>query len=317
MVSTELKEVKPMNENERICHEKTPKGIQTALDTLVMNKPELSSLGLAFGPVMVAKAELTARLSENELDKPDLSESDLGRFSKGVPLFAITGLMDFYQEFKQAAHMILPPMAGAFPDIQPDIEAIKNNIADNNLDAGECVQAFMKNDTRTINALAFQADTTPDILRFILAQIVQPFKQIQARAFSPLIEDHDQWLHGHCPMCGAFAGIAGLIGEGGTRWLQCSVCAHEWRFSRHTCPRCDNKDHNFFEYIFDPNSPAKDKERVDVCKICSTYLLTIDLGRQIDPVNMDVAAMGMSELETQARKKGYSPQAEALWNSLW
>lgn len=304
-----------MNQNERICHEKTPKGIQAALDTLAMRKPALSSVVSAFGPVLVAKAELTARLSENEVKKPDLPELDWIRFSKGVHLFAITGLMDFHQEFKQAAHMILPPMAEAFPGIQSDIEAIESNIADNSLDAEMCVQAFAENNTRIINAFAARAGTGPDIFRFALAQIAEPFKQIQARAFSPLMEEHP-WPHGHCPMCGSFPTLAGLIGEEGRRWLQCSVCAHEWRFSRHTCPRCENTDQNLIENFFDRNSPVNDEEQVSVCKLCDTYLLTIDLRRHIDPVNMDVAAMSMIDLDIQTREKGYSPQAEMLWNLM-
>lgn len=304
-----------MNQNERICHEKTPKGIQAALDTLAMRKPALSSVVSAFGPVLVAKAELTARLSENEVKKPDLPELDWIRFSKGVHLFAITGLMDFHQEFKQAAHMILPPMAEAFPGIQSDIEAIESNIADNSLDAEMCVQAFAENNTRIINAFAARAGTGPDIFRFALAQIAEPFKQIQARAFSPLMEEHP-WPHGHCPMCGSFPAVAGLIGEEGRRWLQCSVCAHEWRFSRHTCPRCENTDQNLIENFFDRNSPVNDEEQVSVCKLCDTYLLTIDLRRHIDPVNMDVAAMSMIDLDIQTREKGYSPQAEMLWNLM-
>ncbi|WP_020587797.1 formate dehydrogenase accessory protein FdhE [Desulfobacter curvatus] len=304
-----------MNQNERICHEKTPKGIQTALDDLAVRKPGLSSLVSAFGPVLVAKAELTERLSEDEINKPDIPESDWIRFSKGVHLFAITGLMDFQKEFKQAAHMILPPIAEAFSGIGADIEAIERNIADDSLDADDCVQAFVKNYTRNITAFAARAGTSPDIFRFALAQIAEPFKEIQARAFSPLIEGH-QWPHGHCPMCGSFPAVAGLIGEGEARWLQCSVCAHEWRFSRHTCPRCENNEQSSLEYFFDQDSPAKDEERVSVCKLCNTYLLTIALRQPTGPVNMDVAAMGMIGLENQARGKGFSPQAAMLWNLM-
>ena len=164
-----------------------------------------------------------------------------------------------------------------------------------------------------ITAFAARAGTGPDIFRFALAQIAESFKQIQARAFSPLMEDHP-WPHGHCPMCGSFPAVAGLIGEEGRRWLQCSVCAHEWRFRRHTCPRCENTDQNLIENFFDQNSPVNDEEQVSVCKLCDTYLLTIDLRRHIDPVNMDVAAMSMIDLDIQAREKGYSPQAEMLWN---
>lgn len=304
-----------MNQNERICHEKTPKGIQTALDTLAVQKPDLSPFFGAFGPVLVAKAELTARLSENEVNKPELSESDWVRFSKGVHLFAITGLMDFEQEFKQAARMILTPMAEAFSGIRPDIEAINSNIADNSFGADECIHAFVKNDTRITNAFAARAGTSPGIFRFALAQITEPFKQIQARAFSPLIKEHP-WPHGHCPMCGSFPGVAGLINEESECLLQCSVCGHEWRFRRHTCPRCENNDQALFEYVSDRDSPAGDAERVSVCKLCNTYLLTIDLSKQVDPVNMDVTAMGMIGLEHQARDMGYFPSAEMFWNFI-
>jgi FdhE protein len=304
-----------MSQTERICHEKTPKGIQTALDTLAMRKPVLSSLISAFGPVLVAKAEVTARLSENEVNKPDLPESEWARFSRGVHLFAITGLMDFHQEFKQAAHTILSPMAEAFSGIQSDIEAIQRNIEDDSLDADDCVRAFVNNYTRNLNAFAGRAGTSPDIFRFALAQIAEPFKQIQARAFSAFMDDH-QWPHGHCPMCGSFPTVAGLVGEQGECWLQCAVCAHEWRFREHTCPRCENNNQSLFEHVFDQDSSAKDAERITICKLCNTYLLTIDLNGQSDPVNMDVAAMGMTELDIQAREKGYSPQSEMIWNLM-
>ncbi len=304
-----------MNHNERISHEKTPKGIQNSLDTLAMHKPELSSLVSSFGPVLLAKAELATHLTENQANTPDLTESDWLRFSRGVHLFAITGLMDFHQEFKQAARRILPPMAEAFPDIRLEIEAIERNIANDSLDAADCVLAFVKNHTQTINTFAARSGTTPDIFRLALAQVAEPFKEIQARAFAPLIEAH-QWPHGHCPMCGSFPSVAGITGEGDQCWLQCAVCAHEWRFRRHTCPRCENNDQNLFEFVFDRDSPDKDAEQVTICKLCNTYLLTIDLSGHSDPVNMDVAAMGMTGLDIQAREKGCSPQTEMLWNSM-
>ncbi|MCG8549254.1 MAG: formate dehydrogenase accessory protein FdhE [Desulfobacterales bacterium] len=304
-----------MNHNERISHEKTAQGIQAALDTLAMHKPELSPLVSSFGPVLVAKAEMASHLTENQVNEPDLTESDWARFSRGVHLFAITGLMDFQQAFKQAARMILPSMAEAFPDIRLEIEAIERNIADDSLDAADCVLAFMKNDTRNINTFAALSGTTPDIFRFAQAQVAEPFKEIQARAFAPLIEAH-QWPHGHCPMCGSLPSVAGIIGEGEQCWLQCAVCAHEWRFRSRTCPRCENNNQNLFEFVFDQESPAKDAERVTICKLCNTYLLTIDLSGHSDPVNMDVAAMGMTGLDIQAREKGYSPQTEMLWNQM-
>ena len=181
---------------------------------------------------------------------------------------------------------------------------------------GSASRRFAENNTRLVNALSARAGTSPDIFRFVLAQIAEPFKLIQARAFSSLMTDH-QWPHGHCPMCGSFPKIAGLIGkEEGERWLQCSVCAHEWPFRRHTCPRCENDNQTLLENFSDQDGPVNDAEQVTVCKICNTYLLTLDLRGNTDPVNMDVAAMSMTGLDLQTREKGYSPQAEMLWNLM-
>ena len=304
-----------MSQNERIRHEKTPQGIQTALDTLAEQKPALSSLISAFGPVLAAKAEVTAGLSENAVNTPDLPESEWARFSRGVHLFAITGLMDFHKEFKHAASTILSPMAAAFPGIQSDIEAIQRHIEDDSLVAEDCVWAYVQNFTRNLNVFATLAGTTPDIFRFAMAQIAEPFKQIQARAFSAFMDDHP-WPHGHCPMCGSFPTVAAITGEQEECWLQCAVCAHEWHFRSQTCPRCENNNQGLFEHVFDPDNPAKDAERVTICKLCNTYILTTDLRGQRDPVNMDVTALGMTELDIQAREKGYSPQSELIWNLM-
>ncbi len=304
-----------MNQKERICHEQSSKGIKRALDNLAARKPALSSLVSAFGPLLVAKAEFKETQPLKEAENTDFPEFDPERFSNGAPLFTLTGLLDFHQELTQAALMILPAMADAFPGIRTDIEKIKTSLADNSIDPVECVQAFVNDDTEKMEALAKQAGTTPDIFKFALTQIAGPFMEIQAKAFAPLIEDL-QWLHGYCPVCGSYAAIAGLIGEGGKRFLQCPACAHEWRFSRHICPKCGNKDHDSLAYFFDQNSPVKAGERVNVCNACKSYLLTIDLRQHIDPVNMDVAAMGMIGLAIQAREKGYFPLAETFWNSL-
>jgi len=69
-------------------------------------------------------------------------------------------------------------------------------------------------------------------------------------------------------------------------------------------------------HFFDQDNPAQSGERVDVCKACNSYFLTIDLRQRIDPVNMDVAAMGMIALDILAQEKGYSPLAATPWNLL-
>jgi len=304
-----------MKNNERICHETSSKGIQEALDTLAARRPALATLVTAFGPLLVAKAKFKESLPVPEAKKEDFPDFDPVRFSQGAPLFTLTGLMDFHPELKQAARMILPPMAEAFAGIKDDVERLEEKIEDDSIAPEDCVKAFVDDDTKKIDDLAARAGIPSEVFKFALAQMAEPFMEVQAKALSFLIEDH-QWLHGYCPICGSFAAVAGLIGEGGKRWLQCPCCAHEWRFNRNACPKCDNKDHDSLEYFFDQNGPVREGERVNVCNACKSYLLTVDLRQHIDPVNMDVAAMGMIGLDIQAREKGYSPLAATFWNSL-
>jgi len=304
-----------MTDKERIRHEKSPEGIQDALDALAARKPALATLVEAFGPLLVAKAKVRENLSVPKVAASEVPDFDPVRFSQGAPLFTLTGLMDFHPEFKAAARAILPPMAEAFPGIQKDVDTLAKKIGDDQIEPRECVRAFVDNDEKKIDGLAEAAGIPVQVFKFALAQNAGPFLEVQAKALAPLIGDH-QWLHGYCPVCGSFAAVAGLIGEGGKRWLQCPTCAHEWRFNRNTCPKCDNKDHDTLEYFFDQNNPVKAGERVNICKACNTYLLTIDLRQNIDPVNMDVAAMGMIGLDIQAREKGYCPLVATFWNSL-
>src|SRR5258708_6669417 len=78
------------------------------------------------------------------------------------------------------------------------------------------------------------------------------------------------------PFCGSKPQVAVLRpeGDGGKRFLLCSLCSTEWLFRRVLCPNCaeENKDHlpifiaEDFDYV-----------RVDACDTCRTYIKSIDL----------------------------------------
>jgi FdhE protein len=79
-----------------------------------------------------------------------------------------------------------------------------------------------------------------------------------------------------CPFCNArpVAGVLRGEGDGGKRWLLCSLCSTEWQFRRVLCPSCgeENKDklpiYTAAEFPF---------VRVDACDTCQTYVKSIDL----------------------------------------
>jgi FdhE protein len=300
---------------ERIRHDNSAQGIQKALDALILAKPELENIINCFGPLLVAKAAFKEACSLPEELKDHALSLNSDRFAKGEPLLTDIGLVDFHEDFKLAAQKLLPPMETAFVGIKEDIQKIAQGFADDSIDPRECVQAFVGGTSQALEKTATTIGTTPEIFNFIISQVAKPFMEMQSASLAPLIAGQ-QWLRGYCPICGSYAAIAGLVGEGGKRWLQCATCCHEWRFDRHTCPKCNDSDHTKHDYFFDKDSPAKAQERVDECHACKSYLLTKDLREHTDPVNMEVAALGMVSLDIRAQEKGYMPLASTLWNSL-
>ncbi len=79
-----------------------------------------------------------------------------------------------------------------------------------------------------------------------------------------------------CPICGARPQAAVLRpeGDGGKRFLLCSLCLTEWEFRRILCPVCDEGDYQKL-----PRYSAEDiaAVRVEACDTCHFYLKSIDL----------------------------------------
>jgi FdhE protein len=79
-----------------------------------------------------------------------------------------------------------------------------------------------------------------------------------------------------CPFCNArpVAGVLRGEGDGGKRWLLCSLCATEWQYRRVLCPGCGEENKDKLPIYTAAEFPAA---RVDACDTCQTYLKSIDL----------------------------------------
>ena len=79
-----------------------------------------------------------------------------------------------------------------------------------------------------------------------------------------------------CPFCNArpVAGVLRGEGDGGKRWLLCSLCSTEWAYRRVVCPGCGEENKDKLPIYTAAEFPAA---RVDACDTCHTYLKSIDL----------------------------------------
>jgi FdhE protein len=79
-----------------------------------------------------------------------------------------------------------------------------------------------------------------------------------------------------CPFCNArpVAGVLRGEGDGGKRWLLCSLCSTEWQYRRVLCPGCGEENKDRLPIYTAAEFPAA---RVDACDTCRCYLKSIDL----------------------------------------
>jgi FdhE protein len=98
-----------------------------------------------------------------------------------------------------------------------------------------------------------------------------------------------------CPFCNGrpVAGVIRVEGDGGKRWLLCSLCSTEWQFRRVLCPGCGEENKDKLPIYTAAEFPAA---RVDACDTCQTYLKSIDLtkdGHAI-PVVDEIATVALN-----------------------
>ncbi len=108
---------------------------------------------------------------------------------------------------------------------------------------------------------------------------------------------------GECPRCGELPVCAALRpeGEGGKRWLICSLCFTGWEFNRIRCPYCGEEDQGRLPVYTAEQFPYI---RVEACDVCRRYLKAIDLTRNGLAVP-EVDEIAAAALDLWAVEQGY------------
>jgi formate dehydrogenase maturation protein FdhE len=98
-----------------------------------------------------------------------------------------------------------------------------------------------------------------------------------------------------CPLCASspMLGVLRIEGDGGKRFLLCSLCLHEWEFRRILCPTCGEETENKLPVYVAEQFPHI---RVEACETCRYYTRTIDLTKDghAVPIVDDLAALPLT-----------------------
>jgi FdhE protein len=107
-----------------------------------------------------------------------------------------------------------------------------------------------------------------------------------------------------CPACGEkpVAAVLRPEGDGGKRFLLCSLCFTEWEYRRLLCPNCGEENKDKLPVYTAEEFPHI---RVEACDTCKVYLKAVDLTKNGLAVP-EVDELASVVLDVWATDRGYT-----------
>jgi len=283
--------------------------IREAVARLRTQMPQLSNVLSAFEDLLAERAAFRAGLPLVQTDELTV---DAAKFSQGVPVLDRESFTVPDALLKKAAHRLIPAMEKGLPGIASQLAVIRKALDDDERspDSSGGLELSMAN--VETEAIAQRLGIDPQVLKFVVLQLIKPFAENSAAAIAKLL-DGLTWSKGYCPVCGSWPELSFLEGTEGRRWLRCSFCAHHWPYIRTSCPFCETSDQTNIEIYF-PSDRAW--ERAELCHQCKKYILSLDLRNMVEKPPLEVAVLGLVYLDVLAQEKGFNPGTITGWNAL-
>lgn len=273
--------------------------------SLVKSHPHSASLLKAFLPLLEAQNALVQELPE--LVPPSL---DRDAFAQGKAWFSIRSedpaiLLD--EPFvRSAPKKIAQAIANGLPNLKDEARTLGKMLTDNPHLCRELVFLHLAGRANKIKSWAKKhaqhAETAALFAAHLAATAARRFARVAAQSELPA------WSQGHCPLCGSPAHATCLRGKEGQRFLQCSLCRHEWRFSRSVCPVCAQES---IQDLLVFHLEDKPEERAEACDKCKRYLLGLDQRALAENVPLELIVLCMLPLDIMMQEKGYVPASYA------
>lgn len=152
-----------------------------------------------------------------------------------------------------------------------------------------------------LNAIASNPLYDPgNVEQFFARTVLQPYAEALAQQMpAPL-----GYAGSACPFCDGAPQLAVLRpeGDGGKRFLLCSLCLREWEFRRLICAWCGEEDHHKL-----PRYGTSELPHITVfaCETCKHYLKAVDLTQSGLAVPL-VDELAAASLDLWATEQGYT-----------
>lgn len=174
------------------------------------------------------------------------------------------------------------------------------------IDVASLALPALQNDAPAIERAAATLGVNATTLAELVQLALQPVLW-EAASQAVALTDIDTWERGYCLCCGAWPGLAELIGTERRRVLRCVRCGSAWSWLVLLCPYCGTDDHRelgILELGADASTSVEARgHRIDVCERCHGYVKAVQTFTSNSAVRLvaeDVATLYLDVAATQA-----------------
>ena len=288
-----------MNHDEKIEH------IEKLMENAIEKNPHCKDVINAFRPIILERHRLVDKLA---LQNTDALKVDKRKLKGGVPVIRQTSLFREDDPWTEIALSLIPAMKQGFPALQEGMEKLEGIIKKENIS----IYDYFKSYPADVDAIVAGWASEFNINATAVALLLRTVTRIILEKRSQHIEwKGDNWEKGYCPVCGTFPSIAMIKEKIAERWLHCSQCGYEWKFSRVICPYCEDKAYEETPFFFVEDN---DKECAFACNKCKRYLITLTRMSDLLIRDLDISAISLTHLDIIMQGKGFQSMAICEWN---
>lgn len=283
--------------------------IKNIIDRALQQNPENASIIKAFEPIITRQRKLTEEIS---FKKQDYSIIDKEKLRAGVPVSRQMNLLLPEDSLKKIALSMAEAVKEGMPQLKESMDLIASLIQKGKIDPADYFKAPVEGENKTADDLTKDLKNSPSNASFLMNLVGRVVLERRAREIMAALGEFD-WHKGYCPVCGEFPSIALIEEEGGKRFLHCSSCGQDWRFTRVSCPYCEKEERKDMEYFYVEN---KTQEAAFVCDQCKKYIVTLYRVGKIFARDLDISAISLIHMDMLMQQKGYEPMTSCVWNVL-
>lgn len=274
----------------------------------IEQNPHNSEILKAFEPIIAEQRQLAAKTSFKMLD---YSLIDKVKLKAGVPVIRQINLFSPEDSWKDIALSMASAIKEGMPQLAENIDKISGLIQEGKINPKDSFAMSPDGENKATDGWE-NLTISPSNASFLMSIVNRVALEQRAREITAALGEID-WEKGYCPICGSFPSIALIEEEGGKRFLHCSACGHDWRFTRILCPYCENDAKEGMDYFY---IEKKTQESSFVCDKCKKYLVTLYRTGSLFTRDMDISAITLIHMDMIMQEKGYEPMVDCVWNVL-